>query len=35
MLFAFHVGMEGVLLDPHLEVFSGDPAVFLVGRNAL
>ena len=34
MLFAFQAGMEGVLLDPHPRVLSGDPAVSLVGRNA-
>ena len=34
MLFAFHAGMEGVLLDPHPGVLSGDPAISLVGRNA-
>jgi hypothetical protein len=34
LLFAFHAGMDGVLLDPHPGVLSGDPAVSLVGRNA-
>jgi hypothetical protein len=34
VLFAFHVGMKGVLLDPHPEALSGDVTVFLMGRNA-
>jgi hypothetical protein len=34
VIFAFHAGMEGVLLDPHPGVLSGDPAVPHVGRNA-
>ena len=34
VLFAFHAGMKGVLLDPNPGVLSGDVAVNLVGRNA-
>jgi hypothetical protein len=34
VLFAFHAGMKGVLLDPHPGVLSGDVAVSLVGRDA-
>jgi hypothetical protein len=32
MLFAFHTGMEGVLLDPHPGALSADVMVSLVGR---
>jgi hypothetical protein len=32
MLFAFHTGMEGVLLNPHPGALSGDVMVSLVGR---
>jgi len=34
MLFAFHAGMNGVLLDPHPGDLSGNVRVFLVGRDA-
>jgi hypothetical protein len=34
VLFAFHARIEGVLLDPHPGVLSGDVAVSVVGRNA-
>lgn len=34
VLFAFHAGMKGVLLDPHPGVLSGEVAVSLVGRDA-
>jgi hypothetical protein len=34
MLFAFHTGMEGVMLDPHPGALSGDVTVSLVGRDA-
>jgi hypothetical protein len=34
MLFAFHTGMEGVLLDPPSGVLSGERMVSLVGRDA-
>jgi hypothetical protein len=34
VLFAFHAGMKGVMLDPHPGVLSGDVAVYSVGRNA-
>jgi hypothetical protein len=33
VLFAFHAGMKGVLLDPHPGVLSGEVAVSLVGRD--
>jgi hypothetical protein len=34
VLFAFHAGMKGVLLDPHPAALSGDVALSLVGRDA-
>src|SRR5215216_2492237 len=34
VLFAFHAGMKGVLLDPHLASLAGDVSVPLVGRDA-
>ena len=34
VIFAFHAGMKGVLLDPYPGTLSGDVAVSLVGRNA-
>ncbi len=34
VLFAFHRGVEGVLIDPHPEDLSGDVPVPVVGRNA-
>ena len=34
MLFAFHAGMKGVLLDPQPAALSGDVAVSVVGRSA-
>jgi hypothetical protein len=34
VLFAFHVGMKGVLLDPHPGSLSGDVSAPLVGRDA-
>jgi hypothetical protein len=34
MLFAFHTGMKGVLLDPHPGAISGDVMVSLVRRDA-
>jgi hypothetical protein len=34
VLFAFHTGMKGILLDPHRGDLSGDVMVSLVGRNA-
>jgi hypothetical protein len=33
VLFAFHAGMKGVLLDPHPGVLSGEVAVSLVRRD--
>ncbi len=33
VIFAFHMGMKGVLLDPYPGVFSGDAMVSLVGRD--
>ena len=35
VLFAFHAGMKGVLLDPHPRVLSEEVALSLVGRSAL
>jgi hypothetical protein len=35
VLFAFHAGMKGVLLDPHPRVLSEEVALSFVGRNAL
>ena len=34
VLFAFHAGMKGVLLDPHPGSLAGDVSVSLVGRDA-
>jgi hypothetical protein len=34
VIFAFHTGMKGVLLDPHPAILSGEVMVTLVGRNA-
>ena len=34
VLFAFHAGMKGVLLDPHPAALSGDVALPLVGWDA-
>jgi len=34
VLFAFHAGMKGVLLDPHPGALSGDVTAPLVGRDA-
>ena len=34
VLFAFHAGMKGVLLDPHPGSLAGDVSVPLVGRDA-
>jgi hypothetical protein len=34
VIFAFHTGMKGVLLDPHPGVLSEEVMVALVGRNA-
>jgi hypothetical protein len=34
VLFAFHAGMKGVLLDPHPGSLAGDVAAPLVGRDA-
>jgi hypothetical protein len=34
LIFAFHAGMKGVLLDPYPEVLSGDAMVSLVERDA-
>jgi hypothetical protein len=34
VIFAFHTGMKGVLLDPHPAVLSGEVMVSVVGRNA-
>jgi len=34
VLFAFHTGLRGVLLDPHPADLSGDVALSVVGRNA-
>ena len=34
VLFAFHTGLRGVLLDPHPADLSGDVTVSFVGRNA-
>jgi hypothetical protein len=34
VIFAFHTGMKGVLLDPHPAILSGDMMVSVVGRNA-
>jgi hypothetical protein len=34
MLFAFHAGMKGVLLDPPPGALSGQVALSVVGRNA-
>jgi hypothetical protein len=34
VIFAFHTGMKGVLLDPHPGALSGDAMVSLVGRDA-
>jgi hypothetical protein len=34
LIFAFHAGMEGVLLDPYPGVLSGDVMVSLVDREA-
>jgi hypothetical protein len=34
VLFAFHAGMKGVLLDPQPEALSGGVAVSVVGRDA-
>ena len=34
VLFAFHAGMKGVLLDPHPASLAGDVSVLLVGRDA-
>jgi hypothetical protein len=33
ILFAFHTGTEGILLDPHPGALSGDVMVSLVGRD--
>ena len=34
LIFAFHTGMKGVLLDPRPGVLSGEVALSVVGRNA-
>jgi hypothetical protein len=34
MLFAFHAGMKGVLLDPHPGALSGEVALSVLGRKA-
>ena len=34
LIFAFHAGMKGVLLDPYPGVLSGDAMVYLVERDA-
>jgi hypothetical protein len=34
VLFAFHAGMKGILLNPHPGALSGDGMVALVGRDA-
>jgi hypothetical protein len=34
VIFAFHMGMKGVLLDPYPGVLSGDVMVSVVGRDA-
>jgi hypothetical protein len=34
VLFAFHAGMKGVLLDPHPGSLAGDVSVSLVGQDA-
>jgi hypothetical protein len=34
VLFAFHAGMKGVLLDPHPGSLAGDVSVHLVGQDA-
>jgi hypothetical protein len=34
VIFAFHTGMKGVLLDPYPGVLSGDVMVSVVGRDA-
>jgi len=34
VLFAFHAGMKGVLLDPHPGSLAGDVSAPLVGRDA-
>jgi hypothetical protein len=34
LIFAFHAGMKGVLLDPQPGVLSGDLTLSVVGRNA-
>jgi hypothetical protein len=34
VIFAFHTGMKGILLDPHPAALSGDVMVSVVGRHA-
>jgi hypothetical protein len=34
VLFAFHAGMKGILLDPHPGSLAGDVSAPLVGRDA-